>query len=98
MPATNEVDITINDKKSDLFSIRGTATVDGIRIPFTAYRKRGTDEHPGFTGPSDIQLVWLRVVVRSKDGILRGYSNKEYIETKICNAAKGWWIDRNLWR
>lgn len=95
MPATNEINIVINDKKSHVYSIRGTVWVDGIAIPFTAYRKSRFDSDV-LTPQSNIILD--KVAVRSKSGILSKYKEKDHIKAQIKNKARGWWIDNKLWR
>lgn len=71
--------------------------MDGIKIPFTAYRLSRIEllGTPNFTG-SDIR--WDRVAVRSKSGILSKCKDGSYIKKVLRNKAIGWWVDQGLWR
>lgn len=98
-----DIEIKINEKKSNVCNVKGVAIVDGIEVPFTAYRYT-LFEHPNpATGqfdalPNDDDFLLNKVAVRSKSGILRKFVEKDRIKTRIRNAAKGWWIDHRYWR
>ena len=91
-----EIEIVIYDNKSNVCDVKGVAIVDGIRIPFTAYRYTA---HPDPAYGQFDAVLMNHVAVRSKSGILNKYpKTKDHIKAQIRNAAKGWWIDNNFWR
>lgn len=87
------LEIVINDKKSDVYLVRGDAIVDGIRIPFTVYRLRTIGDFDELVGN-----FLDRLALRSKSGILSKYKNGESIRRRIKDAARGWFIDNDHWR
>lgn len=91
-----KVEVNINGKKCNISNVRGVATVDGIQIPFTAYRLARIDYEWDDSTTSNI--FFDHVAIRSKNGILKKYKDKDYISNILRNAAKGWWIDNNFWR
>ena len=90
------MEITIFDKKSNVYNVRGVIWTDGTRIPFTAYRHRLFPSPE--TGQWDAPISFNHVAVRSKSGILSKFDKKDFIKGKIRDAAKGWWIDHKFWR
>ena len=98
-----DIEIRINDKKSNVCNVFGVATVDGIDVPFTAYRYTLFDHPSPSTGQFDAtqhedDFLLNKVAVRSKAGILKKFVGKDRIKAKIRNAARGWWIDHRYWR
>lgn len=84
--------IQIIDRKSARFCVRGIATVDGLEMPFTAWRIQALD-YSDFESDN----FYSRVAVRTKDGILNKYKDKDHYLVLIKNAAKSWWIDNDYW-
>lgn len=88
-----EIEVTINDIKSDIVKVTGIAHIDGISIPFTVHRR--------FPYAPEDEAIGIRprvLVMRSKHGIIEKYKNKDHIKAYIKNKARAWWIDREWWR
>jgi hypothetical protein len=98
-----DLEITVNEKKSDGMCVRGTVYVDGIKVPYTVYRVIDVYFE---VQPPTLQSNSLssdeRVSVWSKSGILNTYSDKDHIKAQVKNKAMGWWIDngfgKDFWR